>query len=83
MTIEKSLYVAPSGKKNILLASKTGAEEAEMELNSLLEEFQDWRKDNEGSFKDFLKYHKDPKVIKLKNGGTVNEKFINIPTYLA
>jgi hypothetical protein len=73
MTIDKTLYVAPSGKKNKknLLASESGAEEAQMELDQLLLQFEDWKKDNKGSWRDFLKSHKDR--IKLKDGGSAND----------
>ena len=76
MTIDKSLYELPRAKKNKkkLLASESGAEEAQMELDQLLQQFEDWKKENSGGWKDFIKTHnKDPKVIKLKDGGAVNE----------
>ena len=57
----------------IRLASESAGEEAELELNSLLQEFRDWKKEQKGGFKDFLKSNKKPKIIKLKDGGTVNE----------
>jgi len=66
--------MVPSGKnKKKLFASESGTEEAQMELDQLLLQFEDWRKDHEGSFKDFLKSNKDLKVKKLKDGGTVND----------
>jgi len=75
MTIDKSLYEVPSGKKNkkILFASESGAEEAELDLQQLLKEFEIWKEDNKGGWKDFLKSNKDLKVKKLKDGGTVND----------
>tara|TARA_Y100001951_G_C11221649_1_gene229142 strand:+ start:436 stop:780 length:345 start_codon:yes stop_codon:yes gene_type:complete len=75
MTIDKSLYEVPSGKKNkkILLASESAAEEAELDLQQLLKEFEIWKEDNKGGWRDFLKSNKDPKVIKLSHGGDVNE----------
>jgi len=74
MTIDKSLYELPRAKKNKkkLLASETGSEEAQMELDQLLQQFDDWKKENSGGWRDFLK-SKDPKVVKLSNGGSVNE----------
>ena len=74
MTIDKSLYELPRAKKNKkkLLASETGSEEAQMELDQLLQQFDDWKKENSGGWRDFLK-SKDPKVAKLSNGGSVNE----------
>ena len=73
MTIDKSLYELPKGKKNKkkLLASESGAEEAEMELDQLLLQFEEWKKDHKGGWRDFLKSHKDP--IKLKDGGSAND----------
>ena len=72
MTIDKSLYELPLNKKNILLASESAEEEAQMELDSLLEQFKEWKKDNKGGWKDFLKSDRDkPRVIKLKKGGRV------------
>ena len=74
MTIDKSLYEVPSGKKNKkLLASETSAEEAELDLQQLLKEFEIWKEDNKGGWKDFLKSNKDLKVKTLKDGGTVND----------
>jgi len=73
MTIDKSLYELPDAKKNknILLVSES-AEEAQMELDSLLEQFREWKKDHNGGLIDFLKSDKDePRVIKLKKGGRV------------
>ena len=73
MTIDKTLYELPDGKKNKkkLLASESGAEEAQMELDQLLLQFEEWQKDHKGGWKDFLKSHKDP--IKLKDGGSAND----------
>ena len=74
MTIDKSLYEVPSGKKNKkLLASETSAEEAELDLQQLLKEFEIWKEENSGGWRDFLKSNKDLKVKKLKDGGTVND----------
>ena len=75
MTIDKSLYELPKAKKNkkILLASETSAEEAELDLQQLLKEFEIWKEDNKGGWRDFLKSNKNPKVVKLSNGGSVNE----------
>tara|TARA_Y100001951_G_C11239969_1_gene239872 strand:+ start:335 stop:679 length:345 start_codon:yes stop_codon:yes gene_type:complete len=75
MTIDKSLYELPRAKKNKkkLLASETGSEEAQMELDQLLQQFEEWKKDNKGGWRDFLKSNKDPKVVKLSKGGDVNE----------
>tara|TARA_R100000963_G_scaffold33845_1_gene26508 strand:+ start:181 stop:591 length:411 start_codon:yes stop_codon:yes gene_type:complete len=74
MTIDKSLYEVPSGKKNKkLFASETGEEEAELDLQQLLKEFEIWKEDNKGGWKDFLKSNKDLKVKTLKDGGTVND----------
>ena len=62
MTIDKSLSELPKGKKNKrkLLASETGSEEAQMELDQLLKQFADWKKDHKGGWRDFLKSNKNP-----------------------
>ena len=75
MTIDKSLYELPKGKKNKkkLLASESGAEEAQMELDQLLKQFEEWKKENSGGWRDFLKSSKDPKVVRLNSGGSVKE----------
>ena len=75
MTIDKTLYELPRAKKNKkkLLASETGEEEAQMELDQLLLQFEEWKKDHTGGWRDFLKSNKNPKVVKLSNGGSVNE----------
>jgi hypothetical protein len=63
MTIDKPLY-----------ASESAAEEAEMELQSLLEEYKEWKKKNKGSFNDFMKDASDAvRIIKLKQGGAVED----------
>ena len=63
MTIDKPLY-----------ASESAAEEAEMELQSLLEEYKEWKKNNKGSFNDFMKDASDAvRIIKLKQGGAVED----------
>ena len=77
--IPPNLMDGPIHQRNLLdekiirLASESAAEEAELDLISILKEFQEWKKDNKGGFKDFMKSNKKPKIIKLKNGGTVNE----------
>ena len=63
MTIDKPLY-----------ASESAAEEAEMELQSLLEEYKEWKKNNKGSFNDFMKDASAAvRIIKLKQGGAVED----------
>mgnify|MGYP003111150639 CR=1 FL=1 len=56
-------------KKGIMkLASETGAEEFELDLTTgLLEEFEKWKEENSGSFRDFL----STKRQKLGAGGDV------------
>ena len=72
--IDKPIYQRNLKDEKITkLASESAAEEAELDLISILKEFQEWKKDNKGGLKDFLKSNKKPKIIKLKNGGTVNE----------
>ena len=41
----------------------------------MLKQFEDWKKDNKGSFSDFMKDKSDPpiKQIKLANGGSVED----------
>ena len=70
MTIDKSLYELPRAKKNKkkLLASETGSEEAQMELDQLLQQFDDWKKENSGGWRDFLKSNKDLKAWFKKQG---------------
>ena len=60
MTIEKEIYSSkkPNLKETIRLASESAEEEAQMELDSLLLEFEEWQKENSGGWKDFLKSHK-------------------------
>ena len=72
--IPPNLMDGPIDQKNLFdetiirLASESAGEEAELELNSLLKEFIEWRKENKGGFKDFLKSNKKPKIIKLNKG---------------
>ena len=70
MTIDKSLYELPKAKKNKKkLASETVAEEAQMELDQLLLQYEEWKKDHKGGWSDFLKSVDDP--VKLSHGGQV------------
>jgi hypothetical protein len=56
------------------LASETGAEEFELDLQTgLLKEFEEWKKNNSGSFRDFL----NTRRTKLSNGGEV-ERYADI-----
>ena len=75
MTIDKEIRQMPSLKDEIKRISETAEEEAEMELQILLKQFEDWKKDNKGSFSDFMKDKSDPpiKQIKLANGGSVDD----------
>ena len=70
------------------LASESAAEEAEMDFNSLLEEYRDWKKKNKkGNWQDFLKAKDDVKLIKIskiltdrtvaKEGGPIDKR--NLP----
>jgi len=74
MTISKPLDKAPTVDES-LRASETQAEEAELELNQLLEEFEDWSENHSGGWKDFLKSKDDSPVrtIKLNEGGPVKK----------
>ena len=72
--IDKPIYQRNLKDEKITkLASESAGEEAELELNSLLQEFMEWKKENKGGFKDFLKSNKNLKVKRLKDGGTVND----------
>ena len=79
MAIDKSLYEAPDGKKNkkILLASESPAEEADLELDSLMKQYEEWKKKNKGSFQDFLDDDAPVVTIKLADGGSV-EKYADL-----
>ena len=68
MTIDKSLYELPKKNKKMLFASESGAEEAELDLQQLLQQFEEWKKDNKGGWRDFLKSNKDSRA-KLSHGG--------------
>ena len=75
MPIDKEIRQMPTLKDEIKRISETAEEEAEMELQILLKQFEDWKKDNKGSFSDFMKDKSDPpiKQIKLANGGSVED----------
>jgi len=73
MPITKEIYSAPSLKEDVKMASESAAEEAELELQQLLQQFEEWKKENKGGFKDFLKSEKEVRTIKLKNGGSAEE----------
>jgi hypothetical protein len=60
MPIVKEIYSSPSLKEDV-------------ELQMLLKEFEEWKKENKGGFKDFLKSDKAVRTIKLKNGGSAEE----------
>ncbi len=55
MAIAREIYSSPSLKDDVKMASESAAEEAEMELQMLLKQFEEWSKENKGGFKDFLK----------------------------
>ena len=75
MPIDKEIRQMPSLKDEIKRISETAEEEAEMELQILLKQFEDWKKDNKGSFSDFMKDKSYPPInqIKLANGGSVED----------
>ena len=75
MPIDKEIRQMPSLKDEIKRISETAEEEAEMELQLLLKQFEDLKKDNKGSVSDFMKDKSDPpiKQIKLANGGSVED----------
>ena len=75
MTISKPIEKAPTVNDSLKVASETAEEEAEMELQQLLEQFDEWQKNNSGGWKDFLKSNKDETKVKritLKSGGSVD-----------
>ena len=55
MAIAREIYSSPSLKDDVKMASESAAEEAEMELQMLHKQFEEWSKENKGGFKDFLK----------------------------
>jgi len=59
MPITKEIYSAPSLEEDVKMASESAAEEAELELQQLLQQFEEWKKENKGGFKDFLKSEKE------------------------
>ena len=76
MTISKPIEKAPTLDDSLKVASETAAEEAQLELDQLLKQFEDWSKENSGGWKDFLKSNKEDikvKRITLKEGGPVKE----------
>ena len=71
-TVPPNLIDTPIDQRNLKdervfrLASESAAEEAEMDFNSLLEEYRDWKKKNKkGNWQDFLKAKDDVKLIKI------------------
>jgi len=80
MTISKTLETAPTVKESIKMASESAAEEAELELEQLLQQYEDWRKKNKGGWSDFLKSGQDEikvKRINLAAGGDT-EKYADL-----
>ena len=76
MTISKPIEKAPTVKEDLLVASETAAEEAQLELDQLLQQFEKWSETNTGGWKDFLKDTKKgfkPKRIKLGSGGVTGD----------
>ena len=75
MPVDKEIRQMPSLKDEIKRISESAEEEAQMELQMLLKQFEDWKKNNTGSLSDFMKDKSDPPVkeIKLANGGSVED----------
>ena len=67
--IDKAIYDAPNTKERIKLASEPDEFEV-IELPSLIEAFEEWKKNNTGTFKDFLNDNPS-KRKKLQLGGRV------------
>ena len=81
MTISKPIEKAPTVKEDLLMASETAAEEAQLELDQLLQQFEKWSETNTGGWKDFLKDTKDAtkvKRINLKDGGNRESSFAQL-----
>ena len=60
---------------------QSAAEEAQLELDQLLQQFDEWKKDNKGGWRDFLKDNKDEtkvKRINLKDGGNGESSFAQL-----
>jgi len=74
--VDKKIYLAPTVKDSIKVASETPQEETElMLLQEALqdEDYRKWKKRNPGgSFRDYLNDFK-PKKIKLKQGGMIRD----------
>ena len=74
--VDKKIYLAPTVKDSIKVASETPQEETElMLLQEALqdEDYRKWKRRNPGgSFKDYLDDFK-PKKIKLKQGGMIRD----------
>ena len=76
MTIAKEIYSSPTLKEDIKVASESSQEEAQMELEQLLEQFKEWKRENSGGWKDFLNSSRDEikvKRINLSAGGEVEK----------
>ena len=81
MAISKEIYSAPSLKDDIKVVSESAAEEAQLELDQLLQQFDEWKKENKGGCRDFLKDNKDATKVKriiLKNGGNRESSFAQL-----
>ena len=81
MAISKEIYSAPSLNDDIKVASESAAEEAQLELDQLLHQFDEWKKENKGGWRDFLKDNKDEtkvKRINLKDGGNGESSFAQL-----
>ena len=65
--IDKAIYDAPTTKERLKLASEPDEFEV-IELPILIEQFEEWKKENEGSFNDFL--NDSGKKQTFKEGGS-------------
>ena len=85
MTISKPIEKAPTTKESLLVASETSQEEAQLELEQLLEQFKEWKEENSGGWKDFLNSSRDEikvKRINLSAGGDVEKYGDLIDAYI-
>ena len=71
------IIIQPDGKQKRTGRYKYICRVGDKPLEAVMEEvklnLKEWKNENSGGWKDFIKSHKDPKVIKLSHGGNVKE----------
>jgi len=77
MAVGKNIYDELTVKESVKMASESAAEEAQLELNQLIQHYEDWKKENKGGWRDFLKSRDEKKVkrINLKDGSKDESSF--------